>query len=869
MTSWIVNLIIDKFLKDILEVDSNVTDANLLKQGQIELGNVKINQKFLKNLNMPFFEFVDSQIGKFTAKLYFSIMRMDYHFENHPIYIILDEVFLLVRQKGMSDWSEEQKIKEMEIFKQYKLKELEEVYSQYLMQMADKQESDFMKKIIHNLNISITNIVIRFEDEISNPSNPYSLGLIISQFISKPTNSDFNEDIKDDIPFGDLNNKIVILKGLSVFMDIKKDGEDNSFKKLISKNQNNLNAIKKNYLKDSFDFCCYCLTELNEISKDKDAHNYLIFNLELNLKLRLNQNLKKNLQPNVFCDLGINSLNLKINILQIKSILKLLNVTKTYSIAQTGMEGSYYIKKLTDREKEFYTEIYIKFFEEKYFKKSKEEKYSAYTSQLVGIETQIKFGVIQAMRNAANLKLDFMKKLKDYDENIGQLKPGYFSYFTSQDSINKLKNLEENRNKLLDEQVLIDKLMEEEMKKTEILDKDPFEGMEKSYIKMDIKLSLKNFCFELFDEQTNDLLDINLKEFESHLLQGVNSTQAYLFLGDFYINQYKLKETVFNKIIESYNDNFQEEEIFGEEKQGNSFERYYENKKGALSIGFIWSPDMEPSNYKIRIRNTKRLYIYANLYSLKFIASLLGDALKSEINLSDVKKYATDEGYKHIQKGYEQVNTILTGEYQHFNIDADILIRGPRVVIPQNIIDINNKKCLLLSFGEFGLKSNLAPKKLPELNYKTITDDKKIYDKYEMKIYGFELITIDNFLGLQAIHEINQLNLIEKVDFDFIFFQIIEPKNEFRENFKIGMQFKQISLKIRDVQIKFLLYFSKYFTEMNIALDEELKKLSGSNNNDEVKNLEESIKINLEKDNPFNEENNQNKEEQEIKMKSI
>lgn len=832
MTSWIVNYVIDKYLSHILEVDSNITDASIFKDGQIEFGNVKIKQNFLNTLNMPFFEFKETFIGKFTAKIYYSLMRMDLKIENHPIYIVLDEVFVLVKQKGMSDWSEDKKIIEMENFKNFKLQEWEDAYKQYLTNMAEATESDFVKKIIHNLNISISNIVIRFEDEISNPSNPYSFGLVIANLVSKPTDASFDINTSEEIPYSDINNKVLILKGLSVFMDIKNSGENelNSFDNLISEAQRTKHLAKKTYLKNSFDYYCYCNNELNDLTKNNKAHNYLIYNLDLSLKLSMNQNIKKINKPAIYSDININSINLKINILQIKTIIKLLNVTKTYSIAQTGMESYYYSKKLSDKEKEEYMDSYIKYFEERHFKNSKEDIWKIHKDKFTQFEDKVNFNEIQAMRNGSNIKLEYMKKLNDYNDQIGKLKPGFFSYFTSQATIDEIKNLEAKRDQMINTQELIKKLMEQEMKKMNIVEKDPYEGMDKSFIKNDIKLCLKRFSFELMEENSMELIDINFQDFETHLLQGIQSMQTYLYLGDFYINQYKLKETVFNKIIESYNDNEQDIPMDSHEK-GNLYEQENESRKGAISIGFEINPDLDPSNYRIRIRNSKRLYIYANLYSLKFIGYLVGEAVKSEINLSEVSKYATEEGYKHIQNGYNQVNNILAGEYQHFNMTADILILGPRIIVPQNIVDKKNKKCLMLSFGEFGLLSRLAPKKDSNVDYKKITDDRKLYDTYEMKIYGFELLTIEKFKGAAEINYIKKLNIIEKVDFDFIFSQIIEPKNENKENFRIGMQYKMISLQIRDTQIEFLLYFLKYFNEMNEKLEKEIAELSGSQQN--------------------------------------
>lgn len=844
MTSWIINYVIDKYLNHIIEVDSSVTSASMFQDGKIEFGKVKIKQDFLKTLNMPFFDFQETFIGKFSAKIYYSLLSMDYHFENHPIYIELDEVYILVKQKGMSDWSEEQKIKEMENFKKFTLQEYEDAYKQYLMNMAEKTEDDFMKKIIHNLNISISNIVLRFEDEISNPGSPYALGLFIQEIKVKPTKEDFDINETEEIPFKDVNHKLVKLEGLSVFMDIynSKENDINSFKNYLMEDFVNKNEQKKSYLKNSFDYYCYCRGELEQNSSNETSHNFLIYNLDLTLKLSMNSNFKKNYLPETYVDLLINSIDLKINLFQIKSIMKLLNVTKTYSIAQAGMESLYYTKKLSAEDENIYTGIYVKYFEERYFKNSKETEWNNYVVKMNEIETKVKFNEIQAMRNAAGIKLEHLKKINDYDDKIAKIKPGYFSYFTSQATYDEIDKLEEDKKKLISSEDVVNKLMEEEMKKKDIPVIDPYEGMDKSYVRMDVKLQLKKFRFELKEEKTVEMIDINFREFETHMLQGIDSMQVYLFLGDFYINQYKLKDTVFTKIIESHNDEDETLVSFGKQKDGNLYEKYYEEKKGALSISFIMSPDQGPSMYSLRMRSSKRLYIYSNLYSLKFIGYLVGDSVKNEVNFDEISKYTTEEGYKYIESGYAQVNNILTGEYQHFNIDLDIMILGPRVIVPQNIIDKNNKKCLMLSFGEFGMFSNLAPKKSEDVNYKKITDDKRLYDYYEIKASGFELVTIDNFEGVEVMKDTKKLSIFEKVEFEMKIKQIIEPKNERRENFALEMQFKSLDLKIRDVQIEFLLYSLKYFGLVNAKCDKELAELQKANEKEEKseeKNTEE------------------------------
>lgn len=830
MTSWIINYVIDKYLNQFLEVDSEKTDARILKDGQIELGNVKIKRDFLNSLNMPFFEFKETYIGKFIANINFSLLRLDYHFENYPIYVILDEVFILVKQKGLSDWSEEKKIKEMENFKNFTLQQLEDAYVQYLKNLSDGTENEFVKKIIHNLNFSISNIVIRFEDEISDPNNPYSLGIVISNIVSKPTKKDFDVHSTEEVLFSEFNHKIFIIKGLSIFLDVKYHVEEseNSYLTLIQEGEQLKNNEKRHYLKDCYDYYCYCTSELNVLSKNDESHLYLIYDLDLTLKLSINHDFKNLIhEPYINSDFTIDSINFNLNILHIKTIIKLNYLINAFYIAKTDIESNFYSKKSSNKEKEQYLEIYIKYFKERYLKNNKEVSWGDLQKELEDFQIHLPFNEIQALRNAAKIKLDFIKQNLDYNEKINQLQPRLFTLYTSQSSLDEIMNLEQERDKLIAKEVEINELMKKEIYKKEIvIDKDPFEVVDKSFIKYNIKIGINKFCFKLCEKDFKELFDIRFKEFELQILQVVKSLQCYLFLGNINVNQYKLKDSVFKKIVESYDDDKNQIPVNFIKNEGSSYINYNAEKKGALSINLEFDPDLNQDKFRIRIRNPKRLYIFANIYSLKYIVLLIREAIGLEINFEEIKKHATKEGYKHLERGYKKFNNILSGEYKYFSIDADILIQGPMIIIPQNIIDYKNKKCFLLSFGELSLKSNLISENDENLDHKIINDDQNLYDRYQMNFYGFEFSTIDTFTNIQRIYNTKKNYFLEKIDLDIIFSFIIEPKNKTRENFKIEMQYKNISVKIRDTQIEFLLYFIKCFNEMNEKLEKDINKLS-------------------------------------------
>jgi len=584
MTSWIINYIIDKYLNEFLEIDSEKTDAKILKDGQIEFGNVKIKRDFLNSLNMPYFEFKEAFIGKFIANINFSLLRLDYHFENYPIYVILDEVFIFVKQKGLSDWSEEKKIKEMENFKNFTLQQLEDVYVQYLKNLSENTENEFVKKIYHNLNFSISNIVFRFEDEKSDPNKPYSLGLIVSNIVSKPTKKDFDVHSTDDVPYSRFNHKIIIIKGLSFFFDVKYSENiiDNSYLNLIQEIEKLKNIEKRNNLKDFYDYYCYCTSELNVLSRKDESHFYLIYDLDLTLKLSINQEYKIfPHEPYINSDLSIDSINFNMNILHIKTIIKFNHLINAFYIAKKDIESNFYSKNFSTQDKEHYIEIYIKFFEEKYLKNNKEESWSDLKKDLENFQIYIPFNEIQGLRNTAKIKLNVIKQIMDYNEKINQLQPGVFYLYTSQSSLDEIKKLEQERDQLIIKEIEINELMKSKLYKKDILviDKDPFDVDNKSFIKYKIKIIVTTLCFKLYEKDFKELFDIYIKEFELQILQGIKSIQCCIFLGDIFANQYKLKDSAFKKIMESYDENEKQIPI-NFINEGSPFSKYNEKKRG-------------------------------------------------------------------------------------------------------------------------------------------------------------------------------------------------------------------------------------------------------------------------------------------------
>ena len=261
--------------------------------------------------------------------------------------------------------------------------------------------------------------------------------------------------------------------------------------------------------------------------------------------------------------------------------------------------------------------------------------------------------------------------------------------------------------------------------------------------------------------------------------------------------------------------------------------------------------DLPNSNMRIRVRNTKRFYFYCNIYSFKLLSFLLGEVLNSEIDLDGISKNATSEGYKTIVKGYEKMkNKVIDGDYKSSGIITDIYLKGPRIIFPENITDPINSNCLLISMGEFSLKSNLANRITNKINSKLLKYYDNLFDNYDLNINGFEINVVLNFDGLLNLSKKIKYNIIEKLNFNLIYSQLIEPKNIYNEKFKIGMKINQFTFNISKEFIesialtKYFYYYLYTFYDkeiLEIKKDKTFFKLTDGNKNEFKQKFDEKI----------------------------
>ena len=815
MTSSIINFIVEKYLSNIVEINPEKTKSSLWS-GTFEMSNLKIKREIFETIDLPYCELVNGYIGNLLIKIQLP------RFYAYPIRVVIDKVFFHARQKHLDKLNKEDEIKGIENYKNSRLKSVEELkYELSKLKNEAKGEAaggpGMVSQIINNVKIDINDIVIRFDDEISYPEMPFTFGILMKSLKIRTTNDsfEFNEDDNVNIPYAEINNKRIQLTNLSMFLDTYPKGTKLDFTdKIVDNDKTKIDDDLNEFLGHIRDFYKYCISEVNVHIDDRTAHEYMLYNMGLVLKTALNEN-TKNGKPKAFAQCDLQEVTTCISIQQIFVLFKLLAYINLNSLYRDGISKDFYTKELSEEEKQDYVYNYIAYYNNKYELNNAKEA-DKLKELIAPIEEGLKYDIIQGMREAAYLKIDFLKDVKKIEDEIAKEKKSaagsYFnplSYFSSgkptKEQQAKIDELEAKMNEKKQCEEEIEQKMQKLLKAKKSTETDYYPSLPDEFPLYRVDFSMPLCNMSILENKTTSMVDIVYKDFKIKGDLRKKGQFFSLFIDDIKVIQKKLSDSPYQTLMETIPDTASNEDT----------------NDGAINMEFENNPNLEKSNYRFKFRHSKLLILTLNLYSIQYISNRVLAALKSTISQEDIQKYAVGEVSKYINAGF--VNKMFNGDYQHFNIDADIKIKSPILLLPQNVCDISNKNCMMLKFGDLKIASILPPRQdFKAHHYESETDINLMYDEYVMKGENFSFVMMTNYEG--DIAKANKLNLIEDVSLDFSMKNLIEAKNPNFENMLMSITIHDIQINLRDSQLVYLIDFLVGFSKVSAKLTEDLKK---------------------------------------------
>ena len=865
MTSSIINFILNKFLSNFLEINSNQTYISLLS-GEIILKNIKIKKKAFEYINIDYLELINGYIGSLKI-----ILQMP-NFYSNSIKIYINDLYLHSKQKQVKNINEKERLESLKLNKSYKLS-TEELLSYHIDEINNEGEN-FINQIINNTNIFINNIVIRFEDDTSNQKIPFSVGIITKsvniissiEFFESDLNNNLEQnsisrrsskimvDTKNvyisDNP-NEICDKKIIVDKFYFYMDTFDNSNELQYDRLIDENMKIKTSENfENYINDIYNFYVYCQSELNVHRNDKKSHEYIFYKLNLDINFSMNFELENN-NPQYQININkIDNFDIYLTIKQISSFFNLLSYYNLYYYYQIGLNKSMFNLNLNQTEKKTYILEYIDYFYSKYTLQN--NKYNL-SKEFIEKEEKMAYEEISKLRKIAIKNKKLYKEIKEIEEKLNKskkswiLKPNEKEIIDLEKQLNNLKRLlnekiiKSNKENLYNNSNLYKKNSNLSIDENSVKENNPYDNLPDNFIFILIQINIKKSNIIIFDDQYDDNIDT----------ENIYKKIIDIDLTNFFIKM-TISKKMFNLYFDLDNIGVTQEIIKSKDYDILIMTKPINNKK-VLIFEFEINQN-ENYTYKIVLKNERKIIFILNLYEIQYLLYKILGAIFTSISFVDLSHYAKENVNKYLRIGFlvnEEKYKKNKSIKKYYNYCCSINILSPLIIIPQNILDINNNKCIIINLGDISLESNLvsssirkylldAPKNTNELevsrdselislssSFSDSNNSDDLYDIYNLSIKGFNALSSNECIKENLFNSRYSSSIINETDISILYKTLIIPEDKKLNTSYLNISIGKIELNLDEFQILLLIVFSKQMraqSQMLYKMQQEKEK---------------------------------------------
>lgn len=183
--------------------------------GDVKLRDLELRKEALDQLKLPI-NVIEGHLGELTLTIPWSNLR------GAPVKVVIEDVFLLASPKEEAEYNEEEEERRKQRLKMEKLDSaelLKERSQEGLSSEEQKRTQSFTEslvtKIVDNLQVTVRNIHVRYEDAISAPGHPFALGVTLEEFSAVSTDGEWNPTFIHG--HDKTTHKLAILDALAVY----------------------------------------------------------------------------------------------------------------------------------------------------------------------------------------------------------------------------------------------------------------------------------------------------------------------------------------------------------------------------------------------------------------------------------------------------------------------------------------------------------------------------------------------------------------------------------------------------------------------------------------------------------------------------
>ena len=773
-------------------------DANQLKigiwNGDVRLQNLELRREALDQLHLPV-NVVEGHLGQLTMQIPFTNLR------GKPVRVNIEDVFLLAAPKEDAEYDEEEEAKRAHDVKMEKLENaelLKQRNSEGLSQEEQQKSQSFTESVttavVDNLQVSIKNIHIRYEDSISAPGHPFSLGLTLQEFSAVSTDGNWKPGYIQST--STTTNKLAVLNALAFYWN----SDDTLFgsgtgQKVGAEAQGTEHGDM--------------IEKFRETMKPEYNHQYMLKPVSGRAAVEIDKTGKPD-KPKIRARLLFQELAFVIDDEQYRDALMMVDLFHYFIRHQ---EYKKLQPKSTPKEdpkawlRFAFTSVHSKiqernrqwtwgYFKERrddrlryielFKKRKKDEKLSPEdTEGLASLEKKLTYEDLRFWRSLARNQLR--------KENVGVKKPPQKQTWTQ---------WVWGSGKPAEEETSDDSTMTDEQRKElySAIDWDEKKSIAESIdlpresVKLQIESSLRTGSFTLKRDphgKGTEILSLMFDNFQAKALQRPDSFLADLSLGGMRINDGATEGSLFPQIV-----NFKDvtagsvkgsiEDVAAEDADPDAQKAKEKATKEALfHLVFEQNPLDESADSALMMK-IKSIEV---IYNPQFIVEVANFFKPPERHMESIGALletagATVEGIR--QQTRAGLEFALE---EHKTLNANLDIHAPLIIIPESITK-KSALCMILDAGHVSLNSDLVDKDtmrdIQSKQKKQYSDEDfrqlegLMYDKFLLKLDSTQLLVGPGIEAtkaqLNAKDDPNNLHIIDRINMDFTLETSIIPK---------------------------------------------------------------------------------------------
>ncbi|KAF0534769.1 vacuolar protein sorting-associated protein 13 [Gigaspora margarita] len=804
--------------------------------GDVVLRNLQLKKEALDKFNLPI-DVLEGYVGELTLNIPWSNLK------NKPVKVFINDVYLLAVPKAESEDDPEEIERRAQQLKQEQLANAELLHTSPEATEDDQKNQSFMTKlvtkIVDNLQISIRNIHIRYEDKLSDPGHPFAAGFTLSEFSAVSTDSDwkptFIEEETSSI------NKLITLGSLAIYWNTDSK------------------SLAGSTTKESIEKFTSMIASEQKIPQE---HQYILKPVSGTGRITLNKQFEIN-TPKTTAILLFDELGFILDDEQYREALLMADLFHFYLRQQQYRKfrppkdvtpkkdprawlkfaGECIISEIRERNRkltwEFFKERrddrhdYVEFYKDKQLEKITPEN----ATKLEDLERKLSYEDILFYRSIAKSKLKkerekeralIAKKKKEQQQQAlaARKSSGWFSgWWYGGSSADSAEN----------ETIWTDEQLQELYEAIEYDESEAVpEAVElpKEWTKLSLKTELKTGSFVLKKNphgKSTEILSLVFDTVTAKFLQRPDSFQAETTLGSLSVRDGSTEGTLYPQIVRVKEDFITNRpgDISHDESSNNPF----------FQLVFEHNPlDGRADNaLSMKMRHLEIIY---NQNAIEAVTEFFKPPDQQLETITALVEAAGDtfEGLK------AQTRAVLEMKLEeHKTIDVEVDMNAPIIIVPKSCTQ-SNTEVIVLDSGYIRVESKLVSKadkeeiqskansNYSEADYKRL--ESLMYDRFSVQLSSTQLLvgqSVDRCLDQIRNSELKyDLHVIDRINLQFLVEMSILPRAPNLTKFRVSGHLPLLKTNFSDRKYKIMMSIIETVTSSSSSPKEEAPKMDST-----------------------------------------